>query len=233
MTLAPGSDAGQAVTRRPHPHEDDAGRAAGDRWPCARKRSVGTLPVTTTSADVPASARRACSAASATTVDAVALGERQAVEEVVAPGRAVLAHDDVAVEPHGDRLAVQQRRHAERRGDLDGHVELALRRVRADLGVDDDGEVGPAVVDVVADHQRAGAGRRHPVDVAVVVAELVLAQGVERDVAGRRGVRRRPLEVLGEPDRQRPQRGDPGVHPQRLRRRSGRSPGASGRAGRS
>ena len=43
-------------------------------------------------------------------------------------------------------------------------------RVRVDLGVDDDGEVGPAVVDVVADHQRArcapttssgcGGGRR-------------------------------------------------------------------------
>ena len=50
----------------------------------------------------------------------------------------------------------------------------------------------------------------------MVVAELVLAQGVEGDVAGRRGIRRRTLEVLGEADRQRAQGGDAGVDPQRL-----------------
>ena len=207
--------AGQAITGGPRAHEDHACGAAGHgRHPQEaigrdvagddderRGAGFGAQGVEGGVADVGAGGAR---------------GQREAVEDVVAPGRTVLADHDVAVEPHGDRLPVQQRGHAERGGDLDRQVELALGAVGVDLGVDDDGDVRPAVVDVVADHQLARPRRRHPVDVAVVVAELVLAQGVEGDVAGRRGVRRRALEVLGEADRQRAERGDARVHPQGL-----------------
>ena len=51
-------------------------------------------------------------------------------------------------------------------------------------------------------------------DVAAVVAELVRAQRVERDVTGRRRVARRTLEVLGEPTGSGRTSARPGVHPQ-------------------
>jgi hypothetical protein len=111
-------------------------------------------------------------------------GQGEAIEDVVAPGGLVAAVDELAPEPQRHRLTGGHRRQRDRRADLEGGVEADVVGVVGDLGVDDDGDVGAAVVDVVTDHQGARAGRRHPVDVAVVVTELVLAQRVERDVAG-------------------------------------------------
>ena len=91
-------------------------------------------------------------------------------------------------------------------------------RYDVDLGVDDDGEVRPAVVDVVADHQRArcapstssgcGGGRRR--------ARTRAGRGRRR-----RRPARRPTSALRGPWRSRPAAApravDPRVHPQRLR----------------
>ena len=103
---------------------------------------------------------------------------------------------DHHVEPGADRVHRQTRR------DVD-HLLEVLRSARLGRGVEDDGELRTAHVDVFTDHQGPHAGGGRPVDEARVVAGDVLAhrhepgQRVGGGAADHRFVLHRPHGALG------------------------------------
>ena len=90
-----------------------------------------------------------------------------------------------------DLTGVTHRAQAQGAGGGDGELELVGMAVVRRVARQAEHEVRPARLLVLAHHDAAGARRRPPVDVAQVVAGLVLAQGVERHVVGREIVCRR------------------------------------------
>ena len=122
-------------------------------------------------------------------------GER--VEQLLAGagGEGALLHAQL------DALRVAQGAQAERAGRRDGELELLVVAVVAGMRRQADHEVRAARLLVLAHHDGAGAGRGLPVHVAQVVARLVLAQRVERDVVAREVGGRQALEVAQEAER--------------------------------
>ena len=179
------------------PHRDARGstrraRRAGTARPRGAAPAHPRDPVTTATTD----ASRKCSwleiAVSATFSDRVdELDAGQAVEQrrCVDRGQVVRARDA------RDRLTIAQRPGSERGRDRDGQLELVVAPVLATRRGDHDREVPAAGVDELAHHERSDPHRSTPVHVAAVVPGLVLAQGVQLDVARGEVVRAQALEV--------------------------------------
>ena len=128
-------------------------------------------------------------------VDRPDLGPREGVEGQGRGG----ARDRLAVADDGRVLLVEDRAHREGGGARDGELDVILTAgVDVGRGVDDDREVRAAGVEELPDEEPAVLGRGAPVDVAAVVAGLVLAQGVEGEVGHRQVGRHLALEVAQE-----------------------------------
>ena len=134
-------------------------------------------------------------------------------QDVDRPGRGV------HVPAHQRHLeVVAHGAHRHRRRGRHGHLELRAVGVRRDVVVEQDGGLAAPGLDVLPDQEGVRLGRRAPVDVPEVVAGDVLAQGVERQVAGRRVVARDPVEVADQSRVEGPEEREPRPHQQLLGR---------------
>ena len=142
---------------------------------------------------------------------------RQLVQHALEAVADLRAHDLARGRAQTHREVVADRRHQERGHDPDGVLE-AVGAVDRLVHVEHDQRTGLEGVDVVADHEVAGLGRRLPVDEAQVVAHHVLAEVVEGDAALGRLARGGTFEVTGPAVGEGSHVVGGGVHPQRLLR---------------
>ena len=106
--------------------------------------------------------------------------------------RGGLAHDDRDVARIPDGADAERTRHAH------AHLELLVVRVVGPREALRDHDVAAAGLLELSHHVGAGLGGRLPVDVAPLVARLVLAKGVKRDIAVGQVPGRAALEVVHE-----------------------------------